>query len=74
MDMKPVPFFTDDIEIAAHSATHAADIGQPISVADFANGEPVSLYRLDNGELRCERRPAGPSAQCPVFIEGPETS
>jgi hypothetical protein len=65
--MKAVSFFTDDIKIIAHTATHADDIGKPISVREFAQGQPVSLYTMHNGDLMLIRNDAHRT-----FIEGPE--
>lgn len=66
--MKAVPYFSDDIKIIAHTATHAEHIGKPVSVREFANGQPVSLYTMHNGDLMLIRNDAQRT-----FIEGPET-
>lgn len=63
-----VPFFTDDIIIHPHTSSRA-DFLRPISIREFANGQPVYLYRVEEtGEYNC-RRGAFP---CVTFIEGPE--
>lgn len=62
--MQPIPFFSDDIEILPHSATHKKHIGKRVSIRDMAGGRPVSLYELENGDLLV--RVEGD------FIEGPE--
>tara|TARA_B100002049_G_scaffold93692_1_gene69264 strand:- start:183 stop:398 length:216 start_codon:yes stop_codon:yes gene_type:complete len=69
--MKPIKFFTDDIEIVPHSATDAAHLNRRVSINEFAQGHPVALYETDDGELLCQRRPFGKHEQCPAFIEGP---
>lgn len=63
--MKAVPFFTDDIKIIPHTATHRAHLDRPVSIAEFSQGLRVSLYEQQNGDLLA-RMPNG------VFIEGPE--
>lgn len=72
--MTPIMFFTDDIKIRAHTATEAKHIGKAVSVRDFAQGKPVSLYELENGDvlLRESALPGQPRPQCPRFIEGPQ--
>lgn len=65
--MKAINFFSDEITINAHTATHAEHIGNPISVRDFAEGQRVSLYELHNGDLMLIRDDAART-----FIEGPE--
>lgn len=64
--MKMIPFFVDEIVIIPHTVSPEAKelLSRPVSIAEFANGEPVSLYELDNGDLRCVK-----GSQ---FIEGPE--
>lgn len=63
--MKAVPFFTDDIKITPHTATHKAHIDRQVSIAEFSQGQRVSLYELQNGDLLV-RLTNG------TFIEGPE--
>lgn len=64
--MKPVSFFSDDIEILPHSATHKEHVSKRVSIRNFAAGRPVSLYEMDNGNLRAVVYGSGD------FIEGPE--
>lgn len=63
--MKAILFFTDDIAIVPHTATEARHLSRPVTIREFANGEPVALYELENGEYlaRVGRE---------RFIEGPE--
>lgn len=68
--MKAINFFADSIKIRAHSATLAGDLDRPISLADFANGRPLALYQMENGDLRAEVRLGAGVPTC--FIEGPE--
>ena len=65
--MKPVAFFTDDIEIRPHSATDAVHLSRSVRLGDFAQGEPMSLYETEDGELFA--RTPGMNGR---FIEGPE--
>lgn len=69
--MKAIPFFTDDIAIIPHSATLAEHLGKPITIREFAGGRPVSLYELENGELRAVVRMPGQGGM-DDFVEGPE--
>jgi len=68
----PIPFFTDDIAIVAHttSSDMSDAIGKPMTIREFGervNG-PVYLGTTDNGELYAA---AGryPNIQ---FLQGPE--
>ena len=64
----PITFFSDTIEIVPHTCTHAEHIDRPVSIAEFADGRPVSLSVCDEtGEYFCEV--AGDSFD---FMEGPE--
>ena len=65
--MKPVAFFTDEIAIEVHSATSADHVNHKVTVGEFADGSPVSLYELENGELYASKRDGS-------FIEGPEAA
>lgn len=65
--MKAIPFFLDTIKIAAHSATDAKHLEAPVTIATFAEGEAVSLYELENGELMARTRTGR-------FVEGPEAA
>lgn len=49
--MKAISFFVDTIKIFPDTATKAENLNKAISVREFANGEPVSLYELETGEL-----------------------
>jgi len=68
--MKPIPFFLDTITLLPHTATAAHHIGRPVSIREFANGEPVGLYLLENGEYLVQSKAhlVGPGR----FIEGKE--
>lgn len=63
--MKSIPIFSDEIVIVPHSATLAAHLDRPVTLREFAAGDLLSLYELENKELLA-RRPDG------SFIEGPE--
>lgn len=65
MTLQPIPFFVDTITIVPHTASDAAHLCRPVSIAEFAQGGPVSLAELSGGELRAST----PSGR---FIEGPE--
>ncbi len=71
-DIKPIPFFSDDIQVVPHTTSSdlGAQIGKPISVAEFSKitGKPVSLYETASGEfyLKCGQYPNI------TFVEGPE--
>ena len=65
-----VPFFTDDITIEPHTATHAKHIGHRVSIAQFAKGRPVSLSkRDDNGVTPIEPRRVALSAPRTTLIK-----
>lgn len=64
--MKPILFFSDEIEVIPHSATHKEHLGKRVSIRELAQGRPVSLYELENGDLRAR------VYRCGEFIEGPE--
>lgn len=49
--MKSISFFSDQIEIIPHTATNEWHLRRVVTVAEFANGEPVSLYELGNDQL-----------------------
>lgn len=69
--MRSIPFFTTDIKIKVHSATREEHVNRIMTIEEFANGAPVSLYELENGDLFCvvpNKRLPGPDR----FIEGPE--
>lgn len=60
-----VPFFSDEIRIKAHSATHAVHVERPVSIREFADNQRVGLEQVDNGDYVCSRADG-------AFIEGPE--
>lgn len=62
-----VVIFTADITLDAHTATHAEHL-RPISLADFAEAQPLALQRVrETRELICTRMDG-------AFIQGPETA
>lgn len=68
----PIPFFTDDIAIVAHTTSNEMSdaIGRPMTIREFAervNG-PVYLGTADNGELYAASG-RYPNIQ---FLHGPE--
>lgn len=64
---KPLKFFLDTITIVAHSATAEEHLSVPVTVRDFAGGEPVRLSECqETGDFLLE------TVWRPVrFIEGP---
>jgi len=71
--MTPINFFVDTITLDVHTATKKEHVGRKVSIAEFANGNPVSLYKLEDGELFAvvnNKRLPGPNR----FIQGPEVS
>lgn len=63
---KAVPFFTNDISIAVHSATHEEHTNKNVTLEDFADGEPLRLETvIETGELIAYRSDG-------AFIQGPE--
>lgn len=68
--MKAVSFFADTIQIVAHTSSSLEHLEKPITLAAFANGRPLALYQMENGDLRAEVR--GGRGVPTVFIEGPE--
>lgn len=64
----PIMFFSDEIEVDAHSATYPEHLGHT-SIRYFADGQPVSLSQCDEtGEYLVEK------GKYPniVFMEGQE--
>lgn len=69
--MKPILFFDDSIKIKPHSATRKEDVGKVMTIAEFANGAPISLHKTVDDELFAvvnNKRLPGPNR----FIQGPE--
>lgn len=70
----PIKFFTDDITIEPHTATAREHIGRPVTLREFAEGTPLSLYKIEEtGEYHVTNgqfliAPGMPK----VFMEGPE--
>lgn len=63
--MEAVLLFSDEIVIKPHTSTEARYLDCEVSIREFAEGEPVSLYDLGNGQLLA-RNLSG------KFIEGAE--
>ena len=64
----PIAFFSDEIEIDAHSATHGYQLGH-ISVREFADSQPVKLSQCnETGDYLIERGKY-PNIE---FVEGQE--
>jgi hypothetical protein len=74
--LKPIAFFSDEIEIEPHSATHADHVGRRVSIREFAKGRPCSLSEVvETGELRaviCSQHGNGRFSSTGEFMEGPE--
>lgn len=69
--LKPVPFFDDQIRIKPHTASAANFIGWPVTLAEFADGMPCSLYEIpERGELLA--RVGVPGCYGYRFIQGGE--
>lgn len=73
MTLTPINFFSDEIKITPHTATHACHIGRPVSLREFAklvgDNRGIALYRIEeNNELLARIQPA-----TNIFIEGPES-
>lgn len=49
--MKPIPFFTCDIAIKVDECSKLDHLGKTITVGEFAAGDGVALYELDDGRL-----------------------
>ena len=64
----PIPFFSDEIEINAHSATYREQLGH-ISVREFADGSPVSLSQCEETGDFLIKKGKYPNI---IFVEGPE--
>lgn len=79
MNLKSIPFFSDDIAIMPHSTSpefkSALVSASPITVGDVARrfGQPIALYESSAGELRLEVKPRHAQGH-PIFIEGPEAA
>ena len=66
MSTQPIPFFSDDIVIAVHSATDAKHVAHDVSLKAFAEGSPLRLESVvENGELIAYRQDG-------AFMQGPE--
>jgi len=69
MTLTPIRFFSDEITIKPHTATHARFLDRRVSIREFANGRPCSLDRCDeNGEYVVYVR----TRMGREFMEGPE--
>ncbi len=64
--MKLINFFDPYIMIKPHTATHERHLDRAVRIEEFAQGRPVCLYELENGELRVQ------VYRSQEFIEGPE--
>lgn len=50
--LQSVMLFTDDIRVRPYESTEPGLIGRPVSIHEFAQGQPVSLEReVSTGEL-----------------------
>lgn len=63
-----IPFFVDTITIVPHSASKAEHLDRPISIQEFSQGQPVSLYEIEGTNEWIVKLQDG------TFIEGPEHS
>ena len=54
MVTKPISFFSDSIAIMPHSATSEEHLSRPVSIAEFAAGEPVRLEEILDGNSKGE--------------------
>lgn len=53
--LKAVPFFSDAIELDVHTAKYRHHMGHT-SIREFADGQPVSLYEVEEtGEYLAKR-------------------
>ena len=63
----PISFFMDNITINPHTASRAKHLCVPVSIAEFAAGEPVTLMREDSTGEYVVRNP-----RTGEFMEGLE--
>jgi hypothetical protein len=74
--LRPVSFFSDEIELEPHSASNPDHVGRRVSIREFANGRPCSLSEIEEtGELRvviCHLCGNGRYTSTGEFMEGPE--
>ena len=57
--MKPITVFDTNITIRAFSASNQEHIGRTVTIKEFAEGDPVGLFELPDGELLCKTRGYG---------------
>lgn len=63
--LKPIPFFSDQIELDVHTATFGMHMGHT-AICHFCEGQPVSLYQIEEtGEYYVKRADG-------AFMQGPE--
>ena len=62
--MKSIPFFSDEITITPHTATHVQHLNRSVSIREFSRGRPVRLLDPGGNEWLVEC--------CGEFIQGPE--
>lgn len=69
--LTPIMFFSDEITIVPHTATHAKFIDRKVSVAEFAAGSLCKLLKVEGtDEYVFTKGTLGtPSGE---FVEGPE--
>jgi hypothetical protein len=46
---RKVSFFSDSITIRPHTSSSASWLGRPVTLAQFAAGQPISLERIEDG-------------------------
>jgi len=63
-----IPFFSDEIEIDAHSATYGHQLGH-ISIREFADGDPIKLSQCNETDDYLIQKGEYPDI---TFIEGQE--
>ena len=76
MNMTPIPFFTDDLTLVAHSASTGLEdlLDRPVTVAEFTQrtgNNPISVFETEDGELILETHTRYNLNGGMVFLQGP---
>lgn len=50
--LAPVPFFADTITLDVDTASKARHVGRRVTLSEFAAGDPISLYRIEEADCR----------------------
>lgn len=70
-DLTLIPFFADDITIHVTATTEKEFVGRDITLREFADGQPIALYRNETTDDYVAYRNSDNGPFSRAFIEGP---